>query len=462
MVARDYRRLMERTMAEMNSTGDNGFATSRDLTPTLVAVESLHSLGRETRSHPPAQLRKLARSLKEFGFVLPIIVDPHNRVVSGWGLVQAAQRIGIKAVPAVTLADLSETQLRSLRVSLDRLSEDSKWDVDALKLEFADLLLVDPEFDLTLTGFEMGEIDVLIRDSDIADEDAVPETDPDQPPVSQSGDLWILGRHRLLCADATEPASFDKLMAGQIAEMVFTDPPYNVPIAGHVSGSGRHGDFVMASGEMSDGEFANFLLTFLVLVAACCKDGAILFACMDWRHILHLQIAGRRAGLALENLCVWAKANGGLGGLYRSQYELVGVFKSGTAPHINNVVLGRYGRYRTNVWTYPGMNSFGAERDEALAMHPTVKPLAMVEDAIFDCSNRGGVVLDPFVGSGTTLLAAERTGRRAFGLEIDPRYVDVALRRFRKVTGIEPVHSDTGLTLAELERGGPQLPPPRS
>jgi DNA modification methylase len=450
-------------MAETIPTGDNGFATSRDLTPTLVAVESLRRLGRETRTHPPAQLRKLARSLREFGFVLPILVDTDNRVVSGWGLVQAARRIRIRFVPAVTVADLTDAQLRSLRLSLDRLAEDSEWDADELRLEFADLLLVDPELDLTLTAFEMGEIDMLLHDSGGADDaDVVPEMDPDQPPVSQSGDLWILGRHRLLCGDAIKPASLSRLMAGETAEMVFTDPPYNVPIAGHVSGSGRHGEFAMASGEMSDGEFAAFLLNFLVLVAACCKDGAIVDVCMDWRHLLHLLTAGRRAGLSLENLCVWAKTNAGMGSLYRSQHELIAVFKSGKAPHINNVELGAYGRHRSNIWRYPGQNSFGAERDEALAMHPTVKPVAMVEDAIYDCSSRGGVILDPFVGSGTTLLAAERAGRRAFGLEIDPRYVDVALRRFRKATGIEPVHADTGLTFAELERSGRQLPPPRS
>jgi DNA modification methylase len=243
-------------------------------------------------------------------------------------------------------------------------------------------------------------------------------------------------------------------MGRERAQMVFTDPPYNVPIDGHASGLGsaKHSDFAMASGEMSEAEFVNFLWTVLSLLARHSLNGALHYICMHWRHLYELLTAGRRVYDELKNLCAWVKSNGGMGSLYRSQHELIAVFKNGSAPHINNVELGRYGRNRTNVWVYAGMNSFGAERAEALSAHPTIKPVQLVEDAILDCSRRGGLVLDAFVGSGTTLIAAERAGRRAFGLEIEPRYVDLALQRFRSFTGIEPSYAKIGLTLGELEK----------
>jgi DNA modification methylase len=276
-------------------------------------------------------------------------------------------------------------------------------------------------------------------------------------PVTQPGDLWQLSRHRLLCADATQPASFETLMGRERAEMVFTDPPYNVPIEGHASGLGsaKHSEFAMASGEMSEAEFIAFLSKVLASLAAHSRDGAIHFVCMDWRHLFELLTAGRSVYSELKNICAWIKTNGGMGSLYRSQHELVAVFKNGAAAHINNVELGRHGRNRTNVWAYAGMNSFGAERDEALSVHPTVKPVRLVEDAILDCSKRDGLVLDGFVGSGTTFIAAERAGRRAFGLEYEPRYVDLTLQRFRSFTGIEPSHAKTGLTFEQLATSRP-------
>ena len=234
--------------------------------------------------------------------------------------------------------------------------------------------------------------------------------------------------------------------------MVFTDPPYNVPIDGHVSGLGsvKHREFAMASGEMSETEFTKFLTDVLGNLAKFSADGAIHYVCMDWAHLRELLNAGHAVYDELKNICVWAKTNGGMGSLYRSQHEMVAVFKSGTAPHINNVELGRHGRYRTNVWTYAGMNTFGAERDEALAMHPTVKPVALVEDAVLDCSDRNGVVVDAFLGSGTTLIAAESAGRRCFGLELDPEYVDLIIRRWQKMTGESAVHAESGLSFDVL------------
>ncbi len=271
--------------------------------------------------------------------------------------------------------------------------------------------------------------------------------------MSRTGDLWQLGGHRLLCGDATQTKAFARLMDGAKAQMVFTDPPYNVPIDGHVCGLGRvrHGDFAMASGEMSETQFTSFLETVLQHLVASSADGSIHFVCMDWRHAYELLSASRGVYSELKNMCVWNKTNGGMGSLYRSKHELVLVFKNGTGAHVNNVELGRHGRYRTNVWDYAGINALAAERMDQLALHPTVKPVALVADAIKDCSKRDGIVLDCFAGSGTTLIAAERTGRRAYAMELDPQYVDAAVQRYEHLFGEPAVHSGTGMTFAKLK-----------
>ena len=270
--------------------------------------------------------------------------------------------------------------------------------------------------------------------------------------MSRVGDLWLLGDHRLLCGDATKLASYGSLLGGERAQLVFVDPPYNVRIDGHVCGSGsiKHREFEMAAGEMSEAQFTGFLTTVLERLAQHSADGSIHYVCMDWRHIFELLAAGRAAYSELKNLCVWNKDNGGMGSLYRSKHELVLVFKHGSGAHINNVELGRHGRNRTNVWDYAGVNSFGAGRLDDLAMHPTVKPVALVADAIMDCSHRGGIVLDCFGGSGTTLIAAEQTGRHGRLIELDPAYVDVAIRRFAKLTGEKVTQAASGLTFAEI------------
>jgi hypothetical protein len=306
----------------------------------------------------------------------------------------------------------------------------------------------------------MGEIDLRIEgltvDPESEDDpaDAVP-TIASAPPVSQAGDLWLLGRHRIYCGSALEPCAYAALMEGQQAAMVFTDPPYNVPIDGHASGLGavHHRDFVMASGEMSKAEFTTFLTGACGLLAAHSIDGAMHFICMDWRHMGELLAAGEAAYSELKNVCVWAKHNAGMGSLYRSQHELVFVFKHGRGSHRNNVQLGQYGRHRSNVWNYPSPNSFGRGSDEGnlLALHPTVKPVALVADAIRDCSGRSEIVLDAFLGSGTTIMAAERTGRRCYGLEIDPIYVDTIIRRWQAFTGDEARHAQTGCRFNEPE-----------
>jgi DNA modification methylase len=330
-----------------------------------------------------------------------------------------------------------------------------------LAQQLKDLSLLGLDFSLELTGFEMPEIDLRIASLDEPPEagddpaDVMPEI-PASPPISKVGDLWLVGRHRLLCGTALDSVAFAALMGDARAATVFTDPPYNVPIDGHASGLGaiHHRPFPMASGEMSRTEFTAFLGQAFQNLAAFSFDGALHYVCMDWRHVEELLAAGREAYTELKNICVWVKDNGGMGSLYRSQHELVFVFKHGRNGHRNNVQLGQFGRNRSNVWHYPGANSFARCGDEGnlLALHPTVKPVALVADAILDCSARGEIVLDAFLGSGTTLIAAERTGRRCCGLELDPAYVDTTIRRWQALTGGSARHAARDRSFDDLGR----------
>jgi DNA modification methylase len=330
----------------------------------------------------------------------------------------------------------SKKQLKQLERSItdNKLAENAGWDGDLLKAELEELSF-NLDFDLTLTGFDTPELDLIFAPKEVREE-ATPPSDRSQPAVSRLGDLWRIGEHTVLCGDSTRETAYRALMGNETAGLVFTDPPYNVPVAGHVSGLGKiaHAEFAMASGEMTEAEFSGFLGTIFRHLNAFSGDGSLHYICMDWRHMWEVLSAARGNYTELKNLCIWAKTNGGMGNLYRSRHELVFVFKNGTQAHINNVELGKHGRNRTNVWDYPGANSFGASRDSDLAMHPTVKPVQLVADAILDASNRGDIVLDVFGGSGTTLEAAERTGRRGRAIEIDPYYVDVIVQRLEKAT----------------------------
>jgi DNA modification methylase len=293
----------------------------------------------------------------------------------------------------------------------NRLTENSVWDDRLLAQQLKDLSLLGLDFDIEVTGFEMGEIDLRIASLDEPWEpsddpaDALPEATTG-PPVSQFGDLWRLGGHRALCRNAVDTVAFAALMGGDRAAMGFTDPPYNVEIDGHVGGRGaiHHRPFPMASGEMDGPQFTGFLRAALRNLADFSDDGSLRYVCMDWRHVDEVMAAGREVHAELKNLCVWVKDNAGMGSLYRSQHELVFVFKHGRSSHRNNVQLGGFGRNRSNVWRYPGVNSFARSGAEGnlLALHPTVKPVALVADAILDCSARGDIVLDAFLGSGTT------------------------------------------------------------
>ena len=408
------------------------------------------------RTHTPKQLKQIAASIKEFGFINPILIDGAGGIIAGHGRVEAAKQAGVTDLPTVRVDHLTQAQIRAYVIADNRIAENAGWDRELLALELQELS-VEPNFDVTITGFETGEIDFLVTElgRDTPDEvDQVPEIDRTIPAVARPGDLWQIGNHFLHCGDALVRESYARLLGTRKAQLVFIDPPYNVPIAGNVSGLGKakHREFAMASGEMTSVEFTNFLAETFKHLVACSTDGSIHFICMDWRHIREVLEAADGPYTELKNLCVWAKTNAGMGSLYRSRHELVFVYKNGTRPHINNVELGRFGRNRSNVWNYAGANSFGKSRDAELAMHPTVKPLSLVADAILDCSKRNGIVLDAFAGSGTSLLAAERTGRRGFGIEIDPYYCDQVIARFQDVYGLKAIHVDSGLDFESVKK----------
>jgi len=437
--------------------GSSRSASLDELELLYVDPKKLKPYERNARTHSKKQIKQIAASIKEFGFTNPVLVDRDGGIIAGHGRVEAAKQLKLEEIPTVRLDHLSEAQKRAYIIADNRLAELAGWDEDILAIELQ--FLSDPEleldFDLEIIGFETSQIDLIIdgavEDGEPDPADEQPEIDEDAPAVSKAGDIWLLDKHRLMCGDALKQEDHDALMEGETAQMIFTDPPYNVPVDGHVCGLGgvRHREFAMASGEMTQEEFASFLESVLGRLVKCAKDGALLYVCMDWRHMKELLLAGERAGLKLVNLCVWNKNNGGMGSMYRSKHELVFVFKTGGAPHRNNIQLGQYGRYRTNVWDYAGVNSFRKGRDEELAMHPTVKPVALVADAIRDCTSRNDMVVDSFVGSGTTLLAAEKTGRIAYGMEIDPLYVDAAIRRWEAYTGRQATHAQTGRTFRQ-------------
>ena len=406
------------------------------------------------RRHPESQIAGLMKSIRRF-WTNPILIDETGTILAGHGRWEAARRLGMTEVPTITVSGLNDSDKRAVVIADNRLPEQAVWDFDLLRGHFQDLIKLD--FDVELTGFSTGEIDLLIDGSqqslaaDPADDLA--GLCPEGPAVSRFGDVWALGRHRLVCGDAQHSETYKRLLQGELAEMIVTDPPYNIRIDGHAMGRGkvRHREFAMASGEMSAAAFKAFLNRFILRTISSSREGAIHYIFMDWRHLHELLGAALPLYSEWKNLLVWNKANAGQGSFYRSKHELIAVFKSGTGPHINNFRLGAQGRYRTNVLDYPSVNSFDPARRGDLELHPTVKPVALIADLIRDCSRRNGVILDPFGGSGTTILAAERTGRVARVIELDPLYVDVAIRRWQKITGFPARHAQTRVTFADAE-----------
>jgi len=407
------------------------------------------------RTHSKHQIRQIADSIKAFGFTNPVLIDERNIIIAGHGRVAAAGLLGLDSVPTIRLEHLSQEQIRAYVLADNKLAENAGWDKSILAIELQHLVLSEEILDVTLTGFEVAEIDLIIQSTiETAEEQGESEISVPPIPGAQPGDLWLLGNHKILCGNSLEQSSFSTLLADKRADLVFSDPPFNVRIDGHVSGNGqvRHREFEMASGEMTETEFVAFLSTSLGLMSKYSAAGGIHYICMDWRHQLELLQAGKSVYDDLLNVCVWVKNKGGMGSFYRSQHELVFVYRNRGGKHRNNIQLGKYGRNRTNVWEYPSASTFSKTGEEGnlLALHPTVKPVAMVADAILDCSKRGDIVLDAFLGSGTTLIAAERIGRTCYGIEMDPRYVDVAIHRWQRVSGESAIHAETGNSYSDI------------
>ena len=361
-----------------------------DLAIEYTRVEKLISCSRNARTHSKKQVSQIAESIKAFGFTNPVLIDRNNIIIAGHGRVAAAKSLGMESVPTVRLESLTDDQIRAYVIADNRLAEKAGWDHSILAIELQHLLAIDGDFDVTITGFEIPEVDLIIQEArdEQRNEDDLFQIDETTQAVTRSGDLWQLGRHRVPCACWRRYSTAD----------------------------------------------------------------SVHFICMDWRHMGELLAAGRQTYDTLLNVCVWVKDNDGMGSFYRSQHELVFVFRNGKRRHRNNIQLGQYGRNRTNVWEYPGVNTLSRRSDEGnlLALHPTVKPVALVADAILDCSARGEIVLDAFIGSGSTLIAAERVGRICFGIEIDPLYVDVAIRRWQQHTGDHAIHAVTGKRFSDI------------
>lgn len=425
------------------------------------SIATLRLDPKNPRLHSQKQIRQISRSIEVFGFNVPILINAEMQVVAGHGRLQACKLLGFTEVPTIRLEHLTEIQTHAFMITDNRLTENSVWDERLLGEQFKALSILELNFNIDIVGFEMGQIDMMIEGLEPASPgkkdsaDAIPAF-LSKTPVTQPGDLWSLDRHRVHCGDARAEETYSVLMEGRRAAAVFSDPPYNDPIDGYVAGFGKihHPEFAMASGEMSEAEFTTFLTEVLTLLARHSTDGALQFICMDWRHTPELLAASRHAYTEFKNLCIWVKDVAGQGSLYRSQHELVFVFKNGKRAHRNNIQLGQFGRYRTNVWQYRRINSLARTTDESNLpeLHPTIKPVELVADAILDCTARGDVVLDAFLGSGTTVIAAERTGRVCYGIELDPRYIDTVIRRWQKFTGLDAVHQGTRQTFAQREK----------
>jgi DNA modification methylase len=423
-----------------------------DLRPTLELVErallDLILPARNVRKLEAAHVAEVARAIAELGFNHPVLINESNQVIDGVVRAEAAKRLGIDSVPCIVARHLTASQQRQLRLALNRLQEKGSWDLGELKFVIEELIL--EEVSLDVTGFTVGEIDQILLDAGPASTEAGPlEPETDQEAVAKLGDIYEMGSHRLICGDARDAGAVKAVMAEEQAQLLLTDEPYNVAIRGNVT-KGEHREFAMASGEMSDADFAVFNTAWMQASLTFLTDGGLFATFIDWRGYVTVYAAAVKLGLTPLNLIVWGKTNAGMGSLYRSQHELLPLFKKGKAAHINNVQLGKGGRWRSNLWQYPGASSMGSDARRGLKEHPTVKPTAMLEDALLDLTDRDDVVLDPFLGSGSTLIAAEKTGRGCRGVEIDPRYVDLTIRRWQHLTGRDAILQSTGQTFSEI------------
>jgi DNA modification methylase len=419
-----------------------------------ILISELRPHPSNARTHSKRQIRQIANSIRKFGFNNPVLVDDGQKIVAGHGRVEAAKLLGMETVPTCRLSHLSEADKRAYILADNKLAEKAGWDRELLAIELQGL--IDLDFEIELTGFELPEIELLLEEArevkgaSKSPEDQVPRC-LSGPVVTQTGDLWLLGNHRLLCADARDQAAYEKLLEGAKAEFAFTDPPCTIAIEHNVADRGRvgHQDFA-GNGKMKEAEFIAFLETVFERLSENTMDGAIHQVCMDWRRMWEVLAAGRKIYSELKNVCVWNKTNAGMGSFYRSKHELIFVWKSGAAAQTKNFRLGLHARNRTNVWDYPNVQSMRADGPQELVPHPRFKPVGLVADAIKDCSRRGALVLDPFCGSGSVLIAAERTGRKARAMEVDPAYVDAAVRRWQDYTGRAAVLAASGETFDSI------------
>ena len=440
-------------LAQLASPAAAARAPRNDMLPTLatvdVALDDLRLPARKLRACDPAHVREVAGSISALGFCNPILIGKNNLVLDGAIRIEAARQLGLGRIPCVRIDHLSDVEQRALRLAVNRLGEKGQWNLDELKIEFEELILTDTPIEIT--GFSFDQIDQIV----LGDEPDGIEQGPLAPEegaaaVARLGDIFQFGPHRVMCGSATDPEVVRQLMQGDDpARLILTDEPYNVKISGHVTG-GTHREFAMASGEMSNDEFLAFNVAWMEAAIPCLCDGGVFGTFIDWRGNPIVHAAATKLGLTPLNLIVWAKTNAGMGSLYRSQHELLPLFKNSDAPHVNNIQLGKSGRWRSNVLTYPGASSLGSDARRGLQDHPTVKPTVMLEDALLDLTNRGDIVLDPFLGSGSTLIAAENTGRMCRGVELDPLYVDVIIRRYEAATAKNALLVETGESFGEL------------
>lgn len=451
---------MRRRAGSPRRSGAGGdHAAHRCLAIVYRPIKDLKLNSKNPRRHDKRQIKQIAQSIRAFRFNVPVLVDATGEVVAGHGRVLAAELIGMTEVPTICLEHLTEAQARAFLLADNKLCENAEWDPGLLREQLKALSEVELDFTLEATGFTMGEIDLIIEgaaSSEGSDDSAdLLPSDSAAPAVTKLGDLWLAGSHRVLCGDARKGDDYLRLMEHHRAHAVFIDGPYNLELDENVTGFGKvhYPEFVMGSGEMTDAEFKQFLQETFTQLALFSRDGALVYVFMDWRHTAAVLGAAEHIFTEFKNLCIWIKGAGGQGSFYRSAHELVFVFKSGRGKHRNNFLLGQYGRYRTNVWSYPRVSGFSrAEEDANLtAVHPTIKPVALVADAILDSTARREIVLDTFLGSGTTLIAAERVGRTCYGMEIEPRFVDVAIRRCQSFTGQLAIHAESGRTFNEME-----------
>lgn len=411
-----------------------------------VKVSLLEPWPNHARVHKPRKIQKLAKSIAAIGQLNPVIANSDYVILSGHARVLAHELLGLDSIDVVRVNHLSEEEQRAFVLHANRIAEEAEWDRSNLKLELELLIGADADFDLELSGFEIGEVDLALQ-FDEAPLEEPPVPDPPHKPVTRFGDLWRLGEHLLLCGDCRDASNWKRLMQGEKARFCLTDPPFNQRISGHVS-SVERAEFAMASGEMSDEQFEEFLRTSLERAIGHTVDGGLHLVAMDHHNLDRLFAAANPIYSKRLNLVVWAKTNAGLGSLYRSQHEIFALYKVGDAAHVNNVALGKMGRHRTNVWHYAGANTFRKDRAEDLAAHPTIKPTDLCADAILDLTHPGDIVIDGFGGSGSVILAAQHTKRRARVIEYEPRFCDVAIQRWEAMTGRKAVRMGEQAPLA--------------